>query len=256
VVNVKARAGAAGIAIDGRRPAEYERLYDAHRAGAAGPDLADQRRTRLALQRINTHLEREAARIAGALHDEAGQFVAAAQLTVNDLLRQAPPHLGVQLRMLHEDIAQIAAQLRRASHDLYPSILDNLGLIAAIDALADTFTRRTGVQITVDARMDPPCAAHVQSLLYRFVQEALTNIGTHAGAHVGRIVLRRAEAHIWCSVRDDGSGFDLSEALGPGKRGRGLTLMRDRLEAAGGRLEIISSPGWGAELRGIIPEEG
>lgn len=253
-----------------RQPADHRRLYEAPQTLAAGlrvvtadgrlpaeaPDLAGQRPAILALRRLNTHLELEAARIAGALHDEAGQFVAAAQLTLNDLLLQAPPNLRVQLHMLQEDITQIAAHLRRASHDLHPSVLDDFGLAGAIDALADTVTRRTGVQITVDAQVDGACAPNVQLLLYRFIEEALANVGTHAGAHAAHIVVRRADGRIWCSVRDDGAGFEASAAFGPATRGVGLRLMRDRLEASGGRLEIISSPGWGAELRGIIPEEG
>jgi two-component system NarL family sensor kinase len=93
-------------------------------------------------------------------------------------------------------------------------------------------------------------------VIYRFVREALTNIGKHARATGATIRLFDRGDGICCSVRDDGAGFDVAHALSrPGELGLGLRGIQDRFEAVGGVFEVVSAPGAGTELRATVPLE-
>ena len=222
-----------------------------------GRDITHRKRTEEALRRLNNQLELESARIAGMLHDEAGQFLAAAHITIADVARDVPPAVQARLQQVRHDLDQVEAQLRRVSHELHPSILDDLGLLDAIKFVADTFARRAGIRMTIDADLDHPCTKPVATIVYRLVQEALTNIGKHSRATSATIALRREGPVLHCSIRDDGVGFDREEVLARGgRRGIGLMLIEDRLAAVGGELQTVSAPGQGTELRMTIPEEG
>ena len=218
------------------------------------PENADQQRTIEALRRANDKLEIEAARVAGVLHDEAGQLLVSTHLAVTDLLHRAPPAVAVELRAIGAAIGQIGAQLRRLSHELHPGILETLGLADAVEFLGDELARATGIRMSVDAAVEPGWPPHIQALLYRFVREALDNIRIHAHARSATIVLRREAGAFRCSIQDNGVGFEGSlEAVQAASGGFGLTVLKDRLAAAGGTLRIRSTPGNGTELRAIIP---
>jgi signal transduction histidine kinase len=221
-----------------------------------GRDITHRKRAEEALRRLTIQLELEAARIAGVLHDEAGQFLASAHIMLADTARDLPASVQARLQQVRQYLDQVEAQLRRLSHELHPSILDDLGLVEAVRFIADTFARRTGISITVDAYLAKAETRSIATAVYRFVQESLTNMGKHARATTGAIVLRREGSLLCCSVRDDGVGFDADGALSHGsRRGIGLTLIQDRLEAFGGELKILSAAGQGTELRMTIPVE-
>jgi two-component system, NarL family, sensor histidine kinase NreB len=221
---------------------------------ATGRDITSRKRAIEALRRLNSQLERESGRIAGVLHDEAGQFLTFAHITLADIARDVPPEVQARLQDVRRHLDHVEQDLRRVSHELHPSILDDLGLLEAIRFHADSFARRTGVRVTVHADLEQACPRAVQTLLYRFVQEALTNLGKHAHASEAAISLRAEGAAIQCVIRDNGRGFDVSTLQArAGRRGLGLTLIQDRLEAFGGDLQIDSSPGQGTVLRTSIP---
>lgn len=223
---------------------------------STGRDITQRKRTEEALRRLNNQLEIEAARIAGVLHDEAGQFLSSAHMALADVARDAAPALRDRLQQVRQHLDQVEAQLRRVSHELHPSILDDLGLLEAIRFVADTFSRRTGIRVTVDAHVAAPLPATVGTVMYRFVQEALTNMGKHSLATAGSILLHGDDSLVQCTIRDNGAGFDAAATLAwAGKRGLGLKLIRDRLEAVGGTLQIVSTPGQGTELRTTVPVE-
>jgi two-component system, NarL family, sensor histidine kinase NreB len=224
---------------------------------STGRDITHRKRTEEALRRLNNQLELESARIAGVLHDEAGQFLTAAHITIADIARDVPPSVQARLQQVRQHLDQVEAQLRRLSHELHPGILDDLGLLDAITFIANSFARRTGILMAIDADLEQPCSRPVAVVVYRLVQEGLTNMGKHSRATSGTIVLKREGSLLRCSIRDDGVGFDPEEALAPdGNRGIGLKLIQDRLEAVSGELQIVSAPGHGTELRMTIPTEG
>ena len=223
---------------------------------STGRDITQRRRTQDALRRLNQQLEDEAARIAGVLHDEAGQFLTSAHLLLADVVRDVDPAVGDRLKDVRRSLDQVEEQLRRVSHEIHPSIVEDLGLNEAVRFVAAAFTRRTQIPITVEASLDRRYPRPIETVLYRIVQEGLTNMGRHARPTVGRIALSARRDAVLCSVRDNGNGFDAASLLGSrGESGLGLRLIEDRLTAVGGTLSIVSAPGQGTELLATVPLE-
>jgi PAS domain S-box-containing protein len=220
---------------------------------STGRDITHRRRTEEALRRLNEQLEHEAKRIASALHDEAGSFLTTAHITLADVARELPADKADRLGEVRKNLDQVEEQLRRLSHELRPRMLDDLGLVDALKFLADGVSLRTGVTVGIQASVEGRYPPLVETALYRMVQEALTNISKHACATKATVVLEEEDQKVLCSIRDDGRGFDFSTLSGG--RGLGLIGIQDRLEAVGGRLEIVSVRGGGTELRTTIPLE-
>jgi signal transduction histidine kinase len=207
----------------------------------------------LALRRLNEMLEEEARRIAHALHDEAGQLIASVHLALEEVA-SAVPDARARLRPVSALLDGIEDQLRRLSHELRPTILDDLGLVPALEYLAQGISSRTGMTIRVVAPRKERLPPAVETALYRIVQAALSNVARHAQAKSARVEIRLEAARIVCRVRDEGKGFAVTELPGwQGERGLGLVGIRERLRALGGALEINAAPGKGTELFITIP---
>jgi PAS domain S-box-containing protein len=220
---------------------------------STGRDITQRKRAEEALRRMNDSLERETNRIAGILHDEAGQFLTVAHITLAEVARDLPPDARERLQDVRQNLDQIEEQLRRLSHELRPRILTDLGLVAALEFLAEGVTRRAGIPVSVEASLEKRCSPLAETALYRLVQEGLTNMTRHAHASRGSVVLKQDANAVSCVVRDDGVGFDTQD--GHGRRGLGLIGIRDRLAAVGGILEVTSAPGAGTALLAKIPME-
>ncbi len=203
-------------------------------------------------------LEEERRRIARELHDELAQSMTAVKFNLG-LIRQLMPHAGPEakqaVRETEDIVRQTIAEIRRISMDLRPAMLDDLGLVPALNWLADTFSRRTGIAVSLDADDAlAPADAEIRTLLYRFVQEALTNVVRHARARSVRIDLSAADGRIRASVDDDGKG--IRHAAGRRSAGFGLIGMRERIERVGGILSIESRNGGGTRLVAEVPRDG
>ncbi len=208
-----------------------------------------------ALRRVNETLEEEAKRIAHALHDEAGQLLASVHLALEEIASDLPA-TRERLQAARKLLDGIEDQLRRMSHELRPTILDDLGLAPALEFLAEGVSARSGVAVTIEAPNNRRLPPSVETALYRIVKEALTNVVRHAHASRARIEVGRKTRSVFCSIRDDGRGFDLSEVLSrKGGRGLGLAGIGERLRTLGGSLDINSAPGKGTELLITIPVE-
>jgi two-component system, NarL family, sensor histidine kinase UhpB len=209
-----------------------------------------------ALRKLNETMEREIQRIAHSVHDEAGQLLDAARLAISVVGDDLPPMLRERLREVGCMLDRAETELRRLSHELRPTILDDLGLVPALQLLAEGISRRAGLGIRIENSLARRAAAKVETVLYRVVQEALTNVVRHARARNATIqIARRGKGNLRCSIRDDGSGFDLSTLAQGARGGLGLVGMRERLQAAGGKLQIRSQPGRGTELIADVPIE-
>lgn len=144
--------------------------------------------------------------------------------------------------------------MRHFSHELRPTILEDLGVVPAVQFLADGVSQRTGLAITVEGNTDGRLPVAVETALYRVIQEGLANAAKHAKAGSVTIQLQREDSKIRCAIVDDGIGFDLSAVLvKKGDRGLGLVGMRERLTAVDGELQITSNRGQGTELLVTIP---
>jgi PAS domain S-box-containing protein len=214
-------------------------------------------RKRAEAGRLNRQLRQEATRIASFLHDEAGQFLTLAHLTLADVSRGAEPDVRERLLEVRRYLDHVEERLSAVSRDTRPRGIEDLGLVDAVRLLAEGCTRRTGTCITIESSLDSPCPAAVETLLYRFVQEGLTNMSRHARARSAVIVLgrelggrRAGDSTVSCSIRDDGTGFDVAALPADGQ---GLRIMKDRFEAVGGTLIVSSAPGEGTALLARMP---
>lgn len=207
------------------------------------------------LRHLNELLEDESKRIARALHDESGQLLVAVHLALEALVQDLPPGFESLAQNVTAALDEVESQLRRLSHELRPPILDDLGLLPALRFLADGFSSRTGIEVTVAGVASERYLPVVETALYRIVQEALTNVNKHAKA--SRVIVRFERPRknlLKCSIQDNGAGFDAERVLGARmKRGLGLAGIQERLRALQGGLEIKSGPGSGTELLLQVP---
>jgi signal transduction histidine kinase len=209
------------------------------------------------LRRMNERIEEEAKRIAHALHEEAGGLLASTHLALEDLARDLSPAGSERLSLVKRLLDQMDDQLRQLAHEIRPTLLDDLGLIPALEFLANGMSRRSGVTVTVEGSTTGRLPPAVETTLYRNVQEALNNVIRHAQARNVKVIVARETHGVRCSVRDDGIGFDLSTvSAAHGERGLGHVGMRERLDPLQGTLLITSVPGHGAELLMYIPLKG
>ncbi|MCL5006020.1 MAG: PAS domain S-box protein [Acidobacteria bacterium] len=223
---------------------------------AIARDITERKRARESLRHLTQALEQEAKRIAHALHDEAGQLLASVHIALESVARELPAAQGQRVRAIQGLLDEIENQLRRLSHELRPTILDDLGLVPAIEFLTQGISARTGLPIEVEAGGVGRLPTHIEEVLYRVIQEALTNASKHAKATSINVNLRQEAREFICQVRDDGTGFDLRAALADNnERGFGLINMKERLNFVGGTCVITSSPNHGTEVLITVPLE-
>lgn len=209
------------------------------------------------LAELATHLqnvrEDERGHLARELHDELGALLTAAKLDVARLKSRLAgnlPEAAERLAHLTNTLNSGIALKRRIVEDLRPSSLSHLGLVASLEILAREFEERSGLSITTDLE-SVELGGSAQLTVYRLVQESLTNIGKYAEATQAVISLQNMDGYISIEVHDNGKGFDV-DRVGAGSHG--LSGMRHRVEAAGGRLSVASTKGNGAHISAIMPK--
>jgi signal transduction histidine kinase len=208
------------------------------------------------LRRLNEMLEGQAKRIASALHDAAVQLLASVHLALADIASRLPDDVAGEIRAARSLLDQTEERLRNLAHQLRPPILDDLGLVAALEFLADVVSKRWGLAVTVESRVDRPLPATIETTLYRITQEALTNVARHAKATHAWVLVQQAASEIVCSIRDDGIGCDQAVVgRGTASRGLGLTEIRERVAALGGVFQLRPNQPHGTNLAVAIPLE-
>ena len=206
--------------------------------------------------------EEERRHLARELHDEIGQSLTAIAITLQAVKRSAGPALLPPLEECTAIVDLAIRQVRHLSLDLRPSLLDDLGLVAALRSHLDHQAQRVGYQAHFAADPDdirPDLDPAIAIAAFRIAQEALTNVARHAQARRVRmsVRLRRRDGTLRLVVCDDGVGFDPEATLRRGARGEGIGLlgMRERAALLGGRVDIRSSPGRGTAVRLSVPME-
>lgn len=213
------------------------------------------------LRRLSRNLirarERERQHIARELHDELGQHLTAIKLEVAAIAgrptgrREADVRAAELLRLIDQTVASV----RRIAADLRPPMLDDLGLEAAIDWLAKDWSRRVGTAVQFDVQPLPETIdENAKTTVYRFVQEALTNVARHARARRVDIQLRTDGHSVIVTVQDDGQGFPADVLAKPGTHG--LLGMRERAHLAGGTLHLATVAEGGARVEIRLPLAG
>ena len=211
------------------------------------------RERQLAAQVISAQDE-ERARVARELHDSTAQILTAVMLQLGAAARESTSSaLDARIAILRELAAEALEEVRSLSHTMHPRVLDDLGLVAALDWLARQTRTQSPLRVQVDAiDFDPPIPAPLAAALYRVAQEALRNAARHADAERVDIRLRRDGALAVLEIEDDGRGFDV--ALAEKRRpGMGLFSMRERIGLVGGRFSVHSTQEQGTRVVATVP---
>ncbi|MBI4736790.1 MAG: HAMP domain-containing protein [candidate division NC10 bacterium] len=217
----------------------------------------EQMRARL-LEQVITAQEDERKRIARELHDETSQ--ALTSLMVGLKLLEQRPELA-EMRESLADLRALTGKTLDAVHDLAlqlrPSVLDDLGLVPAVDRIVEEFRRTHGIRVTFETnlRVGPRLPASLETALYRITQEALTNVARHAGAQSVSLLLEARRGSVRLIVEDDGRGFDVASCMSESREERclGVFGMRERATLLGGTLTVESAPGNGTTVFVEVP---
>ncbi|HLE14354.1 MAG TPA: sensor histidine kinase [Anaerolineales bacterium] len=207
------------------------------------------------LRRTVIAQEDERARIARELHDETAQFLTALSLNLATLRNSVPLNLKIEeiVAQLQNQTRQMSQGIYRMVHDLRPAQLDDLGLVAALQYLAEEEQQRTGLKVTLE--IDGACQRLdqlVETVIFRVAQEALTNVARHARCDQARLQLRFRPGEVNLRVQDEGIG--LKPSADPSfLSSLGLAGMRERAESIGGKFSLVSQPGHGTLVEVTVP---
>jgi two-component system sensor histidine kinase UhpB len=203
------------------------------------------------LRALNTRAaeadEIERQRIAKELHDQIGQNMSALSINLNILQNRVSETDANLIKKIDDSlnlVDETTDGIRNVMADLHPTVLDDYGLLPALNWLAERVGERTGLRIDVtsknlkEERLNPK----VEMQLFRITQESLNNISRHARAKRVTIALKQLEHFLQLSIADDGIGFDVDHQQKSGENGWGLRIMRERAEAIGGRFRVESAP--------------
>ena len=214
----------------------------------------------LAMQAVRAQ-DDERSRIARELHDSTAQTIAALTYQLTAAAREAGERgqtdLQDRLQELREQAGEVLEEVRMLSHAIHPRVLDDLGLVPALEWLARQTRAHTALDVTV--QVDAPVASSAigdttAAALYRVAQESLRNVERHARARTARVALRAEGGDVILEVTDNGRGFDLGEAEAR-RPGMGLFSMRERLGLVGGALDVHTAVGRGTRVRARAPRD-
>lgn len=243
-------------------PAEVKKVLDAGEAfvtDCLSPHEAEWRaavESTRGLRSQNDRMEERVRRIAHEIHDSSAQFLASVHTELHRAAELAPGEMLPRLQRIHTLLNQVEADLHRFSHELRPTILDDLGLVPALHELSRSLGHESGMVIAVegpDGRYSPA----VEIALYRTVQDALSGVEKYGRAPRVNVRVETSESEIRCSIADDGptSGKAVNRSWSV-ERGPGLISIRERLATLGGTLSYERrADGRGTRLVASIPLE-
>ncbi len=223
--------------------------------------LESEKRLRSLSSELLKAQEKERRRLSKELHDELGQALALLKHRVRSIQRRLDEHQSSLWKECEETswyVDETIENVRRLSRELSPAILEDLGLSAALQWLADNYAERHSIQMSVDIdNIDHLLSQEAQTNLYRISQEALTNIARHAEASQVLFTVQRNGKNLLFVVDDDGKGFDVNQvkATVSSKKGIGLAAMEERAHMLGAVINVKSETGKGTRISLKIPLE-
>jgi PAS domain S-box-containing protein len=206
---------------------------------------------------IMANQEKERGAIARELHDELGQVLTALRMDavwIQEHLKGRDGRASERALTMCRLIDKTIADVRNLAFRLRPGILDDLGLVDALELFTTDFEKRTDITCAFEHGSIPVTNETVSTAAYRIAQEALTNVARHAAAGHVEVRLGLNDGFLTLAVQDDGRGFN-TDALGENE-GLGLAGMHERANLAGGHLEIVSAPGKGTRVSFEVPQAG
>lgn len=215
------------------------------------------------LRHLSFHIlmeqEKERRRLALELHDEMGQSLSLLKVrltTIQRKLRNEETSLVEAFDETRKYLNEIIENVRRISRDLSPSILEDLGLAAALDRLISDFSKHFHIEVSHDIEdIDNLFSGETRIIVYRIFQEVLANIGKHAQAAHVSIVVKKQDKMALFLVKDNGKGFDVKEISDrrPAEKGMGLAAMHERARMVGSSLKIWTQKGKGTQITFMVP---
>jgi two-component system CheB/CheR fusion protein len=196
--------------------------------------------------------EDERRRLARELHDEFNQKLALLELTVQGLENRIPSdEVRRQLVDIRRQVGELSDDLRRIAYQLHPSMLDDLGLVPALQQFCEEFTSHEGIQAQFTHRDVPgDLPGSVRLALFRVAQEGLRNVAKHSAAKRAFVSLAGSDSKLELTIRDGGIGFNIDDLP---HKGLGMVSMRERLQLVGGSIEWKSRPGDGTTVTARVP---
>lgn len=236
------------VAAERERAAAIAELAAARERERVGADL---------MARVIDAQEAERARVARDLHDDVGQALTSVLLglrLVDGSVSAGGDAEAMRARIeeVRDLVADALGAVRRLAFELRPTVLDDVGLVAALDRLMAETSARSGLSTGLELdgfEEGRRLAPELETVIYRVVQEALTNVTRHAGAARVTVRVRAEDDAVGGEIVDDGSGFDPA----PVGTSLGLAGMRERASLAGGHLDVVSSPGAGTRVVFELP---
>jgi PAS domain S-box-containing protein len=226
-------------------------------------DITERKRAEEVFRNLSSRIieaqESERRRVARDLHDGINQILSSIQFRLKSTEETNPnrknpfmKEIGEARKLLDEAIHEV----RRISQNLRPSILDDLGLVAAVRSVCEEFIERSKIQVNIDfSRFGGRLPDNIELVLFRTIQEALNNIEKHSGATNVELSLARKESYVEAMIRDNGKGFDFGVIAEKKKKHRGLGLdgMKERVTFLGGTVDVTSKVRKGTEILVQIP---
>ncbi len=206
-------------------------------------------------RQVLTAQELERQRIARELHDETAQSLTSLLIGLRMVEKAAnQDELNARIAELRSHTTQTLGEVRKMAVDLRPSTLDDLGLAAALQWYTDDYARRHRVPVVLRATgLDTRLSSEVQVVVYRVIQEALTNVAKHSEATQVGVTVHCENGRIVGSVANDGCGFDVASVMRSRERGLGLFGMQERAALVGGSLQINSDIARGTRVEFDLP---
>jgi two-component system, chemotaxis family, CheB/CheR fusion protein len=200
--------------------------------------------------------EEERRRLSHELHDELNQKLVLLELNLETIEKNAEkksPEFFEGLKSVHNGVSELSEDLRRIAYQLHPSILDDLGLVPALEAYCAEFGPRENIQVRFSHRDVPDnLPSPVGLALYRVVQESLRNVAKHSGAKRATVTLICSQDTVQLAIRDSGVGFVLEDV----ETGLGMVGMKERMGYIGGAIEWKTKPGEGTQVIATVPLKG
>jgi PAS domain S-box-containing protein len=238
-----------------KRTAELKRA-----SGKLRDELVERKRAEAELQVLSRRLievqESERRHLAHELHDEIGQILTGVKLMLDTLLSLPPPAMAKRLAEAQQLVGDLLQRVQNMSLALRPGVLDDFGLLPALEGLFRRYTSQTGVKVVFECHLaERRFVPELETASYRVVQEALTNVARHAGVADVSVRAWAEDGMLGLEIGDRGTGFDAQAVLAAGTSS-GLPGMRERVLLLRGSLTIRSAPGRGTELSIRLPIRG
>ena len=259
-----------------RRPDGAERILETRgrtlcdaaglpiRAIGVVQDVTEQRRAEEELRRLSRQLmhtrDNERRRLARELHESAGQSLAALKMTLGCVRNQLPEDAVVP-QLLLESAPELAdeaiREVRTICYLIHPPLLDEAGLGVALRLYLKGFSQRSGIEVTLEGDDTfGRTAQEPETVLFRVVQEALTNVHRHSGSRTALVCLARESGKLIVEISDQGQGFAGAGDDNAAGRGVGIAGMLERVKHLNGEINFDSRAGRGTAIRVVLPDPG